>query len=119
MDHNSFITNVDAALADLIWTNIKNDSSLATIVSSQEQISFSSPKTTNTRGNKKLSIFLYNLTEETAAKNLPPSEAGSRKMRSLISFALHYLVTVFTGNDEDDHEVLEKIIQIVLRQTHN
>ncbi len=118
MDQKSFITNVDTALSDLIWKSIKNDSTLITLVSSQEQISFSSPKTATTRGNKKLSIFLYNITEETATKNLPPPEAGSVKLSSHMSFALHYLVTPFTGNEKDDHALLEKIIQIVFSTNH-
>ena len=114
MDQKGFISRIDTALADLIWASIKNDSSLATIVSSQEQISFSSPKTASARGNKKLSIFLYNMTQEAKAKNSPTHEAESRELANDVSFALHYLITSFTGNEKDDHSLLEKIIQLLI-----
>ena len=74
MDQKGFISRIDTALADLVWASIKNDSSLATIVSSQEQISFSSRKAASARGNEKLSIFLYNMTQEAKARNLPAHE---------------------------------------------
>jgi hypothetical protein len=114
MDQKGFISKVDTALAKLVWGCIENDSAATAIISSQEQISFSSPKTANTRANKKLSIFLYNITEETAPKNMPPPKDGSRKLASRLPFALHYLVTPFTGNEKDDHVLLEKIIQMFL-----
>src|SRR5208283_1669209 len=79
------------------------------------QISFSSPKGTGTKGNRKLSIFLYNIAEETtAARNMPSTVDGSGKRTTLTSFALSYLVTPFTGNDKDDHALLEKIVHILL-----
>jgi hypothetical protein len=116
MDQTGFISHVDTALADLIWGCIKDDSAATTMLSSQEQISFSSPKTASTKGNKKLTIFLYNITEETVAKNMSPPEDGTRKIKSTSSFALHYLVTPFTGNEKDDHVLLEKIIEMFLAQ---
>lgn len=114
MDQKGFIYAADTALTDSIWGCIKYDSAAIQIVSSQDLISFSSPKTANTRGNKKLSIFLYNIVEETSAKNMPPRQDGSTKLATIASFALHYLVTPFTGNEKDDHALLEKIIQMLL-----
>ena len=114
MDHTSFISQVDRALADLIFGCIQNDSTTKAMISNQEQISFSSPKTTPTRGNKKLSIFLYNITQETSLKNLPPFENESRQLKSATSFALHYFVTPFAENEKDDHTLIEKIIQMFL-----
>lgn len=116
MDQAGFISHVDMAIADLIWGCIRDGSAATTLLSSQEQISFSSPKTSTTKGNKKLTIFLYNITEETVAKNISPPEDGPRKITSTRSFALHYLVTPFTGNEKDDHMLLEKIIEMFLSQ---
>ena len=113
MDQKSFISNVDSALADFIWGCIENDSVAKSLVSSQELISFSSPKTANNQGKRKLSIFLYNITEEAASKNIPAPKDGSGKMTSP-TFALHYLVTPFTGNEKDDHLLLGTIIQMIL-----
>ena len=114
MDQKAFISVADTALANLIWNCIEKDTAPKKIVSSQEQISFCSPKTANTKGNRKLSIFLYNITEEEAARNMPPTVDQSRKKTNHTTFALRYLVTPSTGNDKDDHALLEKIIHLLL-----
>ncbi|MGD0996466.1 MAG: DUF4255 domain-containing protein [Candidatus Bathyarchaeia archaeon] len=113
MSQKAFISDIDMALANLIWNGIENESSVKNIISSREQISFSSPKATGTQGTRKLSIFLYNLTEETA-RNMPSTVDYSTKKTTQTTFALHYLVTPFTGNDKDDHSLLDKIIHTLL-----
>ena len=114
MDQNTFISDSDAALTQLIWSCIENDPAAKAIISSQEQILFSSPKTAGTKGTSKLSLFLYNIIEETAQKNISLPSDNSTKKSPLMSFALSYLVTPITGNDKDDHTLLEKIIQLIL-----
>jgi hypothetical protein len=94
MSQNGFISDSDRALADFIWNCIENEPSLKKLVSSRDQISFSSPR--NAGQTNKLSIFLYNITVK-AEPN---------------SCVLHYLVTPLTRNDIDDHALLEKIIQL-------
>ena len=114
MAHTGFISQVDTALADLIWRSIEGDSTVTAMLSNKEQISFSSPKTASTKENKKLTIFLYNIINETATKNTPAQEDASGKMNSDNFFVLHYLVTPFTGNEKDNHSLLEKLIQSIL-----
>ena len=79
MSQKAFISDADAALANLIWNGIENEPATKNIISSQEQISFCSPKAAGTKGTRKLSIFLYNITEEPAARNVPPTVDYSRK----------------------------------------
>ena len=44
-------------------------------------------------------------------KNMLPNAESSRKRRELDAFfSLHYVVTPHTGNEEDDHILLGKII---------
>ena len=112
MGQKAFISDADLALANFIWNSIKNEPAAKNIVSSQEQISFSSPKATSAHGNRKLSIFLYNITEETAKRNMSSTIDCSNKNTE--SFALHYIITPLTGNDKDDHALLEKIIHLFL-----
>lgn len=100
MVQKAHILDIDTALAKLIWSGIKNDPENKKIISSQDQISFSLPKTSETEETRKLSIFLYNIKEEVPVRNEP--------------FALSYLVTPFNGSDKDDHELLGKIIQVFL-----
>jgi len=114
MSQKAFISDVNMALANLIWNGIENEPAAKNIISSREQISFCSPKATDTQGTRKLSIFLYNITEEKAAGNMPPTVDYSRKRTNHTTFALRYLVTPSTGNDKDDHALLEKIIHMLL-----
>jgi hypothetical protein len=114
MSQKAFISNADKALANLIWNGIENESTVKNIISNQEQISFSSPKAINTQRTRKLSIYLYNITEEKAAKSMPPTVDDSRKKTNHTTFALRYLVTPSTRNDKDDHALLEKIIHVLL-----
>ena len=46
MGQKAFISDIDKALANLIWNGIENESAAKNTISSQEQISFSSPKAT-------------------------------------------------------------------------
>lgn len=113
MGQKASISDADLALANLIWNSIKDGAAAAkNIISSQEQISFTSPKAANLHGSRKLSIFLYNITEEGVARNILLAVDSSSK--KTMPFALHYLVTPSTGNDKDDHVLLEEIIQGLL-----
>jgi Pvc16 N-terminal domain len=112
MVQKGFITDADNALANLIWNGIKTESTSKNIISNQDQISFSSP--TSKQGTRKLSIFLYSITEEMTTRNVSPSANVSEKNNNTLSFVLHYLITPFTGNDKDDHALLEKITCTVL-----
>jgi uncharacterized protein DUF4255 len=111
MSQKSFISDADMALASLIWNGIKKGSAAKNIVSSQDQISFSSPKSTSTHGNRKLSIFLYTITEETPKKTVAPIDCSNKNAES---YALRYIITPLTGNDKDDHALLEEIIHLFL-----
>ncbi len=112
MVQKDFITVADRALANLIWNKIKTESTTKNIILSQDQISFSSPK--DNQETRKVSIFLYKIAEETAVRNISPSVSGPEKSTNQPSFVLSYLVTPFTGNDKDDHSLIEKIICSVL-----
>ena len=112
MEDCSFISNVDEALASLIWNGVKDDPKVQALISSEKQISFTSPKTSQTAGSKKLSIFLYSVLEDTANRNRTPTVDSSGKRIAQASFALRYLITPCTGNEESEHLLLGKIIQI-------
>lgn len=114
MDKKGFISSVDSALEKIIFGCLKDDFAAIAIISSQELISFSSPKNAKPQGNKKLSIFLYNITERTPAKNISLSKDKPEKITYQMPLDLHYLITPMSGNEKDDHVILEKIIQMFL-----
>ncbi|HUK85231.1 MAG TPA: Pvc16 family protein [Candidatus Acidoferrum sp.] len=111
MVQKDFITVADRALANYIWNKIKTASTTKNIILSQEQISFSSPK--DNQETRKISIFLYKIVEETAGISISPS-ANDPESTNQPYFVLSYLVTPFTGNDKDNHTLIEKIICLVL-----
>ena len=63
MEQKTFISDSDKALATLIWACLENDSDTKNLISTKENIAFCSPKEAHI-GTKKLSLFLYNITEE-------------------------------------------------------
>ena len=111
MDQKISISAVDAALADSIWNSIESDPAAKSIISSKEQISISSPKAIG-HGTKKLSIFLYNIAENTTQKSMQTVTGNSEKSQDQTFLALSYLITSLTGNEQNDHLMLEKIITI-------
>ena len=112
MDDCAFILNVDKALANLIWNGVKDDPKTQAMVSSEKQISFAAPKT-GEAGSKKLAVFLYSIVEDAAMRNRAPAVDSSGKRIAQASFALRYLITPCTGNEESDRLLLGKIIQII------
>jgi len=111
MSQKDFITDADTALANLVWDALQKVSVAKNIAISQEQVLFSSPKSADKT--RKLSIFLYNITEEKTARNVPPT-VDSKEKTPPHTFALRYLISAFTGNDKDDHALLEAIINTLL-----
>jgi hypothetical protein len=109
---DTFTSNVDKALAQLIWNGIKNDAKAQALISSEKQISLGSPKNCEGDGSKKVSVFLYNIVQDSTVRNRPPAVGPSGRPCVQEFFILRYLVTPCTGNTETDHLLLGKIIQI-------
>ncbi|HTY76020.1 MAG TPA: Pvc16 family protein [Candidatus Nanoarchaeia archaeon] len=107
MTNSLAILDLSKAIASQLWNGFKDDLQTNALVTSQDQIGFSSPKTTSA-GKKKLSIFLYNVTSEQTSKN------GSTAVDSgQMDFATRYLITPCTGNAENDLILLAKTLQIL------
>ena len=111
MSQQNFIQEADQALTTHIWNALKNGSTNQNIITSQDQIALSPPKAAQTQKTGKLSIFLYNIGEETVARNQVPQPDASGKRQPQIRFELHYLIVPHTGNDGDDHALLGQIVQ--------
>ncbi len=104
---------VSETLATHIWNCIKDDKELKKIIRSQEQISYQSPKDAQAKPAKstQLSIFLYNITENTNMRNQPQPQNPTAP-RTLLYLNLHYLITPLTEKAETDQVLLGKIIQL-------
>jgi hypothetical protein len=106
------ISNVDKTLVTLLWNNIKKDTQINSIITDENQISFSSPKGFETDHFKKLSLYLYNITEFSQMRNEPPNKRDTVN-NSPFFLTLHYLFTPNTLSTESDHLLLGKIIQVI------
>jgi hypothetical protein len=105
------IAEVGATLEKLLWYNIKDDATARSIVKSEDQITLSSPE--EAESNKKLSLFLYQITENAYLRNQEAQAVNSTKLNyPPLSLSLFYLVTPLTQNSENDHIILGKVMQI-------
>ncbi len=114
MGQNAFITTIDTMLVSLIWNHVKNESATKNIILNLDQISLTAPSSPHTKSNMKLSIFLYNLNQETTNKNILQAIDPSKEITAQPPFAMQYLLTPTTGNEKDDHTLLENIINLLL-----
>ncbi len=105
------IASVSKTLLSILFSNIKGDPQVNSIVNNEDQISLSSPK--DISPDKKLSLFLYKVEEFSTMKNQLPSEINLKiKVLPPLYLSLHYLVIPLTQNIEGDHLLLGKTMQI-------
>jgi hypothetical protein len=105
------ISSVNKTLISLLFSNIKDDSQVNSIITNEDQISLSSPK--DLPPDKKLSLFLYRIAEFSSMKNQFSSTNNLRKqVLPPLYLSLHYLIVPYTQNIEGDDILLGKIMQV-------
>lgn len=102
------LNSVSKTLATHIWNGIKDDPQTKAIIQSPRQISYLSPKETQTES-AQISVFLYNVTELSSMRNQPQT---TQNPHTLLYLNLHYLITPLTQNAENDQIILGKIMQL-------
>lgn len=109
------IRAVSLALRDILWEEFTADSSIQPIVGSKQAIVFSNPTETAQQPSNRLSLWLYQVTENEYLKNQPVGRAnGANTIRPApMAVDLHYLVTPFAPSGELDHLLLGKTIQVL------
>lgn len=109
-DYNA-IADVGNTLRKLLWDRIKEDSQTRSIIISEAQITLSSPE--EIESDKKLSLFLYRVVENEYLKNEEMPSVNATKLNyPPLPLSLFYLVTAHTGNVENDHILLGKVMQV-------
>ena len=109
MSDYTAISDVGKTLIKLLWDNIKDDSPVSSIIESDDQITLSSPD----ESDKKLSLFLYQVTENAYLKNEEMQSLNTTKLKyPPLTLNLFYLVTPHTQNMDSDHIILGKVMQI-------
>ena len=109
MSDYTAISDVGKTLIKLLWDNIKDDDTAKSIIGSENQITLSSPE----ESDKKLSLFLYQVTENAYLKNEEMQSLNTTKLKYPPLFLnLFFLVTPHTENSDNDHIILGKVMQI-------
>ena len=116
---------VTDAVRTILWEEIEQDSVLRPIVASPEAIVFRNPTETAKDSANRLSLWLYQITEDEFLKNQPMirtevnrnnGEDTGKQRRDLfppLALNLFYLVTPFAPSPEADHLLLGKTMQIM------
>ena len=104
-DYNA-ISDVGKTLIQLLEDNIEDASLIG-----ENQITLSSPE--EIEPDKKLSLFLYQVTENAYLKNEELQSLNTKKLKyPPLTLSLFYLVTPHTKNMDSDHVILGKVMQI-------
>ncbi|MCW4006955.1 MAG: DUF4255 domain-containing protein [Candidatus Bathyarchaeota archaeon] len=112
MSDYAFVVDMDRALTDFIWEQLKNDAAAKSVITSKTQIAVTSPK--DAPASKKLLLFLYSITPQATPKNTPAKANPEGASIAQVPFVLRYLVVPCTGSEEKDHLLLGKLIQAAL-----
>lgn len=115
-DYNA-IRDAGRSLIKLIWENVSNDLPWRknTGIDSDAQIVLSSPEAAGEQ--HKLSIYLYRIEEDAELKNSCWQDEIDKSrpahiMRPSINLRLYYLITPLAKDDEVNHIILGRILQI-------
>lgn len=116
MSGYNVISDVDKTLKELLWSTMRNDSSILSIIGTESQISFDPPfkivKDAEPEQNF-LSLYLYRVVENGEMKNRSLESKDTNLFRyPPLSLNLFYLITPLTNSTDNDHKLLGKTMQI-------
>jgi hypothetical protein len=117
---------VSKALRQILWDAINADATVRPIVGSEAAIVFSNPTETARDSSNRLSLWLYQITENEHVKNQPmlkapvqpgPPTPGKAPRQAAqyppMALNLYFLATPFAQSDEADHLLLGKTMQVL------
>jgi hypothetical protein len=109
------IAAVSEALRRILWEQFNLDNQIRPIVGSEAAIVFRNPTETARDSANRLSLWLYQITENEFMKNQPmlPNNGNERLQFSPLTLNFFYLVTPFAPTGEGDHMLLGKTMQVL------
>lgn len=119
MSSHHVIKDVTETLRDILWQGYSRpgQDGITQYISGPEDIVFSNPTDTARDSTKRLSLWLYQVTENEFVKNQPMLRAD-REQPELERFPplaldFHYLLTPFGASMEANHMILGKTLQVL------
>jgi hypothetical protein len=113
------VSAVSDALRHILWEAFDQDAVVRPLVGSEAAIVFSNPTETASNTSNRLSLWLYQITENEFVKNQPVQRAnGANTAKSPpLALNLFYLLTPFAssnaGNEKADHLLIGKAMQVM------
>jgi hypothetical protein len=109
------LSRVSEELRRVLWAAFEADTQVLADLGSEQSaaIVFSNPTKTAEDSTKRLSIWLYQITENEFLKNQPAPRANGHTVVQEVPLALnlHYLITPFAPTPEGDHRLLGLAMQ--------
>lgn len=106
------LATASEGLRRLLWNAISIDLVTLPLVGTEDAIVFLNPTVTAQDSSRRLSLWLYHLSEDEHVKNAPPVRLADASTRMTpLALDLYYLLTPFTGTGEADHLLLGKAMQ--------
>lgn len=115
MSSFTVLSAVSSALRSVLWEAIQDELSLQSIVPSESAIVFLNPTETGRGTSNRLSLWLYQVTENEFLKNAPPVrvEASHALAPPPLPLNLHFLVTPFAETPEACLLLLGKVMEVL------
>jgi hypothetical protein len=109
------VAAVSEALRRILWEEFNTDAVVRPIVGSDSAIVFKNPTETAQDSANRLSLWLYQVTENEFVKNQPMfRDTGHDEARfPPLALNLYYLITPFAPSGEADHLLLGKTMEVL------
>jgi hypothetical protein len=111
------VAAVSKKLQEILWTEFNKDQEIKSIIGSPEEIVFKNPTETVRDSANRLSLWLYQITENEFVKNQTMLRGNEHDTAQFPPLALNlfYLITPFapTGEPESEQLLLGKTMQVL------
>ena len=113
MSDYGVLAAVSGALRGLLWDAYEPDPVINPIVGSEAAIVLSNPTVAAQDSANRLSLWLYQVTENEFLKNEPPERVNDALRFTPLPLNLSYLLTPMSSSGEADHLLLGKSMQVL------
>jgi uncharacterized protein DUF4255 len=115
MSSFTVLSAVSKALRKVLWEAFQEELSLRSLVSSDLNIVFLNPTDTAKEASNRLSLWLYQVTENEFLKNAPPVRMGNGhgQVQPPLAVNLHFLITPFGDTSEASLLLLGKVMEVL------
>lgn len=105
-------------LRRLLWNSLSADQVTRPLIGTEDAIVFLNPTETVRDSARRLSLWLYHVSEDEHAKNAAPVKGADGSFRvPPLALDLYYLLTPFATSGEADHLVLGRAMQTFYDQS--